>query len=125
MKVIYLNVLENKKAQVIDIAGELDEFYRLIKCDTIDITKRKIGENYYDIICDDEGLFAESPKISAINNLGEPMLVGNLIVCDANESTGELKSLTDEQVAEVTNCIHKLYTRLNPQGYYMITQCEY
>lgn len=123
MKVVYLNVLENKKAQVLDIVDELDEFYRLIKCSHIDIARRKIGENYYDIICDDDGLFVESPKISAINNLGEPMLVGNLIICDSED--GYEKSLTDEQVSEVLSCIQRMYTRKHPQGYYMITKCEY
>lgn len=122
MKVVYLNVSENKAPEVLDIKDELQEFYRLIKCDTIDITRRKIGNHYYDIICDDEGLWGDC-KISAIDNLGQPMLVGNLIVCDSEY--GYEKSLTDEQVAEIKSCIQRMYTKNHPQGYYMITQCEY
>ena len=123
MKVVFLNVKESKKPQVMDIEDSLDTFYKLIDCSTIDITRRKIGKHYYDIICDDEGLFTESPKISAINNMGEPMLVGNLIICDSQGSN--LKGLTDEQAETIMSYIHKLYTRIYPDGYYMITQCEY
>lgn len=123
MKVVYLNVQENKEPEVLDIKDELQEFYRLIKCSHIDITMRKIGKNYYDIICDDEGLFVEEPKISAIDNLGQPMLVGNLIICD--HDGGDLKGLTDEQVEEVTSYIQRMYTRKHPHGYHLITQCEY
>lgn len=125
MKVVYLNVYESKEPQVLDINDKLQEFYRLIKCDTIDIVRRKIGDSYYDVICDDEGLFVENPKISMIDNLGKPMLVGNIIICDADEDTGELEGLTDEQIAGVMKHIRLMCTANYPQGYYMATQCDY
>lgn len=56
MKVLLIDT-DTLQPQVVETAGGLQEWYRLIKCDLIDIVSRKIGGRYYDIIVDDEGLF--------------------------------------------------------------------
>ena len=126
MKCVYLNVKGGKTAEVREIKDDLQEFYKLIDCGCIDIVDRKIGHKRFDIICDDEGLFTDSPKISAIDNLGEPMLVGNLIIVGTPDGESEeLKGLTDKEAEYVLERIQKMYTRKYPEGYYMLTQCEY
>lgn len=126
MQVIFLNVQDNQPPEVRQIKDDLQTFYGLIECDTIDIVRRKIGKRYFHIICNDEGMLIDGPKISAISNLGEVRLVGNLIICagDITEN-GDLIGLTDDQAEYVKQHIELLGTRQNPQGYYILTQCEY
>ena len=81
MQVIYLNVNANKAPEKLNIKDDLQSYYNLLECNTIDIIRRKIGKRYFHIICDDEGMLVEGPKISAISNLGEIRLVGNLVIC--------------------------------------------
>lgn len=124
MKVVYLNVEKGQTPEVLDIKDDLQEFYKLIACHCIDITNRKIGRKRFDIICDDEGLLKDSPKISAINNLGQPMLCGNMIIVNSDED-GNLVGLTDKDAEYVLCRIQKMYTHKYPKGYYVLTQCEY
>ena len=126
MQVIYLNVNANKAPEKLNIKDDLQSYYNLLECNTIDIIRRKIGKRYFRIIYDDEGLLVENPKISAISNLGEVRLVGNLIICagDVTEN-GDLIGLTDDQAEYVKQHIIFLYTRQHPKGYHILTQCEY
>lgn len=108
MKMLLLNVI-NETVTVVD-AETLDDFYKLLGCDCIDI------------ICDDEGLFVNDPKISAIGNMGEPVLVGNLLLCKGNDKNGDLLPLNDEDIAYLKRYIVKLCTHHFPKGYPMLTQ---
>ena len=100
-------------------------YYKLIQCRYIDIVRRKIGQRYFNIVCNDEGMIAKA-KISAISNLGEIMLVGNLIICsDRVTDDGELTGLTDEEAKYIKERIQHLSTHRFWAGYYILTQCEY
>ena len=123
IKTILIDV-KNSKFDVLNIENTLDEFYRLIDCSCIDIVRRKIGRKWFDIICDDEGLFAESPKISAINNWGRPMLVGNLLITKTGEE-GETIGLNSNEISYIKKRIIPMSTRKHPEGYPMLTQVEY
>ena len=123
MKTILLNVIE-ETVEVIDIEPELDAYYRALDCTTIDIVERKIGRKRYDIMCDDEGLFRDPQKISAIDNLGRPMLVGNLMFFN-NDGSGNLTDLSDNDIRYIMQRIIYMYTHQYPKGYKMLTQCEY
>lgn len=115
-------------ARKVTIKPSLDEYYRLIGCDTIDMVDRRLGTNRshqdFTIICDDEGLMSDDPKISAIDNLGKAMLVGNLLVTKCNEE-GETVGLTEQEADFVMDRVVHLATRMHPEGYEMLTQCEY
>lgn len=126
MQVIYLNVADNQPPEARQIKDDLQTYYDLIECNAIDIMRRKIGKRYFRIIYDDEGLLVENPKISAISNLGEIRLVGNLVICsDMVTESGDLVGLSDEEAEYIRKRIEFLYTRQYPQGYYILTQCEY
>src|SRR5574344_1200224 len=101
MKVVYLNIKENKEPQAIEIKDDLKVFYNLLNCSTIDIVRRKIGNNYYNIICDDCGLFVNKPKISAISPDNETMLVGNIIIGGQTDDEGNIIDLTDYETTEI------------------------
>lgn len=117
--------VRNEKFEAIEIEDTLDELYRVCDCTCIDMPVRKIGRKYFTLICDDEGLCKTDPKISAIDNLGRPQLVGNLFIVSAENADGELQGLTKSEAAYIMKRIKKMYTNHYPKGYPMLTQCEY
>lgn len=82
----------------------LDDYYKHIKCDTIDIVQRKIGNKVFDIICDDEGRFKNNPRLSMISIYDDytAQLVGNLIFAN-HDAEGNTTSLTSEDIAMIKN----------------------
>jgi hypothetical protein len=91
--------VENKKSEVVEFEPKLEVYYKLLNCTYIDITARKIGENWFDIVCDDEGLL-ENKIPSAVNSENEVQLVGNLLLVN-HDGEGNETSLTDEQIKDV------------------------
>lgn len=86
---------------------EVDDDFRalqqIIDADFFDISRRKIGNKTYAIICDDEGLLKDR-RITAINlGYSEDILVGSLFIC--NELGPELASLLDVEVNEIMQSI--------------------
>ena len=120
--------VENEKVEAMEIEDELDSFYKILNCSTIDIVVRRIGGRHkkaFDIVCDDEGLFKEPQKISAIDNLGNVQLVGNIFITGTADNEGNLTSLSDSDVAYIKSKVQKMSTRKFPDGYPMLTQCEF
>ena len=77
------------------IKGDLDSFYNLLDVDLIDVIVRSINGKPFDIVCDDEGLLKESPVVSAVSDLHDSFLVGNLFICLHNQR-GEFESLSKD-----------------------------
>lgn len=123
MKMLLLNVYDNF-TKVVD-ASKLEDYYELIGCTCIDIVNRKIGRKRFDIICDDEGTFRSDAKISAIDNLGQIMLVGNLLITGSADIEGNLTELTDKDIKYIRDRIQNISTRIHLDGYNMLTQCGY
>lgn len=96
---------------IVNIPNELDAFYKVLGCRCIDITTRRIGKTVAEIICDDEGLLVEAPKISAINNLGEAQLAGSILIVGNGDSDGNLTSLSNEDANHILSCVQLLSTR--------------
>ena len=122
MKSILLDT-NTKEVKIVDPQG-LQDYYDMIGCNCIDIVTRKIGRNYYDIICDDNGLLNDDPLISAIDDLGRVMLVGSLIICGLADSEGELTDLSDNDIRYIKKRITRLDTRLH-EDLLMLTNCNY
>lgn len=123
MKTLLLDVYK-EEVKIIDIEANLDEYYRALDCTVIDIVERRIGKKWFDVMCDEEGLFREPQKISAINDMGQPMLVGNLMFFH-NDGEGNLTGLEDSDIEHLKKYIQKMYTNKFSKGYPMLTQCEY
>ena len=109
MKAIYLNVENGKAPKVVDIEDNLNVFYKMLNCKTIDIVTCKIDNNYYDIICDDNGFWKDVPITSAIDNKNKTALVGNLLVVGLPNDEGDLQGLTDEQTFEILKNTHLIF----------------
>lgn len=123
MKVLVLDV-NNREVRVDHIEGTLDEFYKIIDCRVIDIVNRRIGNKRYDIICDDEGLLQDDIKVSAINTMHEPMLVGTLIFT-LHDEEGETIGLGSWDCEYIKKWIKTAYSTNHPEGHPMLTYCEY
>lgn len=99
MKVLLLDT-DSLQPQIVETEGGLEEWYRLIKCSLIDIVSRKIGGRYYDVIVDDEGLYKGGAKVTALDTEQQPLLVGNLVICN-HDGEGNETSLTDEDIERI------------------------
>lgn len=101
MRSLLLNTNTNK-IRAVKTKADLDDLYRLIECNTIDIVTRQIGNKVFDIVVDDEGLLKEDAKISAVDDFGEPMLFGNLLFFH-NDGNGNFTELNEDDI----ECIRK------------------
>ena len=92
-----LALFKDNRIEPVEVKDELQEYYDLIECDCIEIVARRIGDTYFDIICDEEGLLKDNPRVSAVDTDGCPMFVGNLIFSHISDE-GETESVTDEEI---------------------------
>ena len=123
MRALFLD-MENDDVTVVEVNG-LQDYYRLIGCDLIDIANRESRGERFDIICDDEGLLKAEPQVSAVNGRGEAMLVGNLIICGEADAEGKETSLTEEDIIHIRQSILILPTINNPSFHHILCFTEY
>ena len=122
MKALLLDAME-KTTKVVN-PKSLEDYYKLIGCKWVEIVSRRIGKKYYEIICDEEGTFVEDPLISAIDDFGRVMFVGNLIISGGVDEEGELTDLTDNDIRYIKKRIQTLDTRKH-EDLLMLTNCNY
>ena len=124
MKMLLLDV-KNREVKMVE-ANELDDYYRLIGCRTIDIVSRSIGDVRVEIVLDDEGAIIDKPKVSAIDIDGTPMLFGNLLVASSRVTDdGELTELTQEEIYEIMNNIATITTSVYKEPYPVFVEMDY
>ena len=88
-----------------DFEPTLEEYYKKIGCDVIDIVCYNVNGKDYDIICDDEGLLKSPPLIvTAVGEDGSPLLVGGLIICNYDDEGNE-RSLEPDDILRLTNAV--------------------
>lgn len=94
---------------------ELDDYYKHLECECMDVARRKIGNKYFDIWVDYEGLLVDKPVISAIRiveNAFEPMLAGNLILAN-HDLEGNTTSLSRSDAEMI---IDNILVRISEDG---------
>lgn len=116
----YVGVYGKPAAETRTIPDDVDELQKIIDCRCFDIPRRKIGGNYFDIVCDDEGLFRDPPTPSAVSPDGEVMLVGNLFIC--RHKGANLASITDDDVKLIKDNLRLIVTR---DGISPVVVCKY
>ena len=124
---LYLIDVVNETAKPVTIPNALNSFYAMLNCELVAMPTHKIGVRngrQYVIIADDEALFKTDPKISAIDNLGRPMLVGNILIAK-NGTDGELASLADDDIQYINRFVQLQATHKYSAPYPMLHQCEY
>lgn len=122
MKAVLIDVYDNG-CSIVDIADDLHEFYRVLRCDTIDIVRRRIGQCEYDIICDDEGSLKDNVIVSAYRPNGKACLVGNLLICGAT-NTEHMVGLTDKELHNLVQNIATLQTEQQDERV-VVVNCDY
>ena len=124
MKMLLLDV-KNRDVKMVE-ANDLEDYYRLIGCRTIDIVSRTIGDVKVEIVLDDEGAIIDKPKVSAIDIDGTPMLFGNLLVASGRVTDdGELTELTQEEVDEIMDNIYTTTTSVYKEPYPVFVEMDY
>lgn len=123
MRGLLLDV-EHDEVKIVEV-NELEDYYRLMGCDTIEINVRKIGGRNFDIICDEEGLFQAEPTVSAVDSQGMTMFVGSLIICGEADTDGKERSLTDEDIVHIRKCILRFPSIKNPMPHHLLCFVEY
>lgn len=119
MKAALLKI--GKPLEVVDINDDLDEFYSLLEVDTIDIVSRSVGTMFYDIICDDNGLLVENPRIALVPTEDDERnfaIYGNIIFCNYNDE-GKMIDLTDSEIQNLKN--HQVVVSMYGEDYPAIT----
>lgn len=116
---------DNRRASSAMVDDKLEAFYKLLKCDLIEIVPRKIGRHIVNVVCDESGLLVQDPVISAIDGNGEIMFVGNLFIAGLYDSEGNLTSLTDEEQKDILEKCRIIPTKVHSDGLIMVTGCEY
>ena len=102
MKVAFFDT-SKMEVNAVEIEDKLEDFYKLINCNTIDIVSRSVDGVVFDIVCDDEGLLKDEIVVSAMNHDFRAMLVGNLIFAHHDEEGG-LVGLTDDEIDHIKRC---------------------
>ena len=124
MKYLLLDV-KNRDVKMVE-ANDLEDYYRLIGCRTIDIVSRTIGDVNVEIVLDDEGAIIDKPKVSAIDIDGTPMLFGNLLVASGRVTEdGELTELTRAEVDEIMDNIATITTSVYKEPYPVFVEMDY
>lgn len=98
---MFLLDTEKQEAREVDIGTDLESYYKILHCDLITVTERKINGVYYDVIADDEELFKENPIISAITEEGKAALVGNILIQRYDPENGTAAELTTEDINNI------------------------
>ena len=124
MKFLFLDV-KNREVKIVE-ANDLEDYYSLIGCRTIDIVSRTIGDVKVEIILDDEGALVNNPHVSAIDIDGTPMLFGNLLVASGRVTEdGELTELTQEEIDEIMDNIATITTSVYKEPYPVFVEMDY
>ena len=124
MKMLMLDV-ENKGVKMVEANG-LDDYYKLIGCDYVDIIHRWIGDVEVEIVLDDEGLLVNAPKPSGISVDGTPVLFGNLLIASGRVTDdGELTELTEEEVDEIMDNVATITTSVYTEPYPVFVEVDY
>lgn len=131
----YLIDVRNGTAGPVEIAGgendtenaaSLKEYYKLIGCDCIDITSRKIGGKFFDLVVDDNGLYSDNAIVSAMDGDGEPRIVGNIVVMNVPDEDGDgyMKGLTDADIALIQRHVQNAIVSKTGKGVKVLVGVE-
>lgn len=123
MKMLLLDVYNND-IKVVEANG-LEDYYKYIGCSVIDIVRRKIGDLTVEIVCDDEGTFAEHPKVSGIDIVGKACLFGNLLVAGGKVIDGDLTELTEKEIDYIKEFIVEITTAYYKEPYKVFWEMDY
>ena len=100
IKGLLIDVYRLKGVNEIEFEDNLENLYKLCDCRLIDVAERKVGDNWYDFVVDDEGLFRDNWIPSVFDGEQKPMLAGCALILN-HDDEGNFTSLTDAQIEDL------------------------
>lgn len=80
----------NKDVRVVD-PQNLQDYYKLLKCSSVDVTNKKISDKQFNLIFDEEAELLETRRPSAMDDYGQAVLFNNLIIAGEGSFEGDFK----------------------------------
>lgn len=105
----------NKDVRVVD-PQNLQDYYKLLNCSSVDVTNKKISDKQFNLIFDEEAELLETRRPSAMDDYGQAVLFNNLIIAGEGSFAGDFKDITDEEIEYVKKYIHIVRTSKYPCG---------
>ena len=105
----------NKDVRVVD-PQNLQDYYKLLNCSSVDVTNKKISDKQFNLIFDEEAELLETRRPSAMDDYGQAVLFNNLIIAGEGSFAGDFKDITDEEIEYVKKYIHTVRTSKYPCG---------
>lgn len=99
--------VNTQQVKPVTVNDDLQEYYKLLGCESIEIIARKIDVRTFLIVCDEEGTLKEKPVISGLDTGFRQHLVGSLFICKPGED-GELGSLETEDIYFIKDFIQRV-----------------
>ena len=91
-----------------DIEPKLEDYYRVIGCELVDIIEVSVGGKQFDLIADDEGMFVpHGARPSVFTNGDQIVSVGTVIFCHCDKNGNET-GLNDGDAALLAQSIVKI-----------------
>ena len=123
MQAMLLSV-DKQKAEFIDAPFDFEKLYELINCSTIELAYRKIDGITFMFCLDEEGLFVQEQKISAVDIAMKPMFVGSFVVFGLDEEGGA-RDLNEVEMQTLIKHVEYIGTQNYPSGLLMLRDLEY
>ena len=98
----------------LDSENILDEMYKIIGCDLVELVEIEVEGKFYDVYCDEEFLLKNNPVPTLFID-SEQILCGNLIFTTRDEE-GNAADITNDDVKKLTKFISKQENKL--RGYF-------
>ena len=89
------------------VKDELQEYYKLLDCDTIEAPSFKIDGRWYTVVCDGEGRLKEGNKPSGIYRSKQYIAFVGPIFLVSGSGTPNFASLTEQELSEVAASVKK------------------
>lgn len=103
--------------EFMEITDELATYYTLIDCDTIDMVVKKIGDRYYNVVCDDVALYDPDFIITMIDpDYKDDIIAGTIVITGLADADGNLTDLTDDDAKNISNHIHLCIQERSVEG---------
>lgn len=93
-------VINDKGTEMFNAKPSLEDLYEVLNCRCVTCVTRKIGDKYYDIWADDEGLLVDSPRINAGSEDAKEILCGNLLIANS-DGEGNISPLSDDDIVNI------------------------
>ena len=123
----YLVDTEKQETRPVEIEDELETYYRMLNCDTIEIHTIALGPESieYDCVMDEEARLKVESRLSAIDCGLRAVFLGSLMVVGKADGKGELTSLTDDDIEYIeSECVRNIATTDHPEGNVMLTDVQ-